>query len=136
MPKLEIYTGGEGGHYADRMKGHHVTEPEEIFIETLDGGMESGQPSIAIMMLNHTGRDGVVGQTSARLFVMVAEAVKARYPGLIGGVVASADLASGKATLTVSGETVCTRCSERIPDSFKFCSHCGHRLPLKNQPGA
>jgi hypothetical protein len=126
---LEIYIGGEGGHYADRMRRCKPPwEPEEILIETLDRGMQSGAPSVAIIMLNYVTREALVGQTSARLFLLAAEAIKAKYGDLVGALVVSADLASGTAELTVSAETMCSHCQKRIPGSFRYCSNCGTKL--------
>jgi len=129
MPQLQVNIEGKGGAYARRLAGRATLEANEILLETLDGGMQGGAPSVGIMLLiNEEPGIAVLGQTSARLFVMAAEAIKAKYGELVGGVVASADPATGIAHVTVSGETVCTRCSKRIPDSFTFCSYCGHRL--------
>ena len=53
----------------------------EIQVVALEGGMESGRPSIALRLDLPDGKS-VIAETSARLFVSAARAIAARYPDL------------------------------------------------------
>lgn len=65
----------------------HLGNGSSIRIAVLERGMSSGLPSLAIG-IDLRGFDGRTGdalliETSARLFVTVAEAIKAKFPGLM-----------------------------------------------------
>lgn len=78
MPRLDIIFKGDGA-FADVPpdKLAHTTEP--IRITALEGGMQSGRPSIAIGMFLPHGGGCVIGETSLALFLSAADAFKARY---------------------------------------------------------
>lgn len=78
MPRLDIVFDGDGA-FADVAPAQlgHTTEP--IRVVALEGGMESGKPSVCIgMFLPHDG-GCVVGETSLALFLTAADALKARF---------------------------------------------------------
>ena len=84
MPQLDIRLDGDEA-FADppglqdrpRMKG------ELLRIATLDGGMESGRPSVALAILTEEG-EIVFAETSVRLFQMAAAAITGKYGNLTG----------------------------------------------------
>jgi hypothetical protein len=55
-----------------------------IEVTTLEEGMKSGRPSVAIRLTLPDGR-AVIAETSARLFCSAARAIMARYPDLFKG---------------------------------------------------
>jgi hypothetical protein len=57
---------------------------EGIKLGVLDGGMASGQPSVALRCDLEDGRTVII-QTSARLFCSAARAIATRYPKLFEG---------------------------------------------------
>jgi hypothetical protein len=145
MPKLEINVEGKGGAYADRLRGRRTIDVEalggELLLEVLDVGMQSGAPSVGIVVLvdNYympSSREGptaqglaVVAQTSLKLFQIAAATTLAKYGDLTGGgLIGAFDPGNKKAELTVSEETRCTNCQKRIPSSCRFCFHCGAKL--------
>lgn len=61
---------------ADKPNVHHVTEP--IGITGLVGGMTSGAPSVALRIDLSNG-DTVIAETSLKLLLTAADALKAKY---------------------------------------------------------
>ena len=55
-----------------------------VRVAVLDGGMESGLPSIALR-IDLPGGQSVIAETTARLFCTAARAIMARYPDLFDG---------------------------------------------------
>lgn len=55
----------------------HTTEP--IRIGGLEGGMQSGKPSVAIAAILPNGGGCVLAETSLALFLSAADALRARY---------------------------------------------------------
>lgn len=55
-----------------------------IQIAALDGGMESGRPSVTIRVDTPDGKY-VLAETSARLFCTAAKMIMAKYPDLFKG---------------------------------------------------
>lgn len=53
-------------------------------VAVLEGGMESGKPSIALRIDLPDGKS-VIAETSARLFCTAARTIMARYPDLFDG---------------------------------------------------
>jgi len=85
MPKLVINVEGKGGAYADRLRGREVIDVEdlggELLLETLDGGMQSGAPSVVFLLLvdvptvaayRKPQRLAIIAQTSLKLFQVAA----------------------------------------------------------------
>jgi hypothetical protein len=70
-----------------RRKLIHITDQPGIAIQVavIEGGLESGLPSIAIRIDLPDGRTSVVAETTARLFCMAARIVMAKYPDLFEG---------------------------------------------------
>lgn len=57
-------------------------ESTPITVTTLEGGMSSGLPSVGLIFDLPDGRK-VLAQTSVRLFLSAARAIKARYGDLL-----------------------------------------------------
>jgi hypothetical protein len=142
MPKLEINVEGKGGAYADRLRGREVIDVKEsnggeLLFEVLDGGMQSGAPSVAIMVLvdvptvsayRKTQRLAVIAQTSLRLFQIAAATTLAKYGDVTGSAAMGAFTPGGSAEMTFSEEAQCPACGKRIPSSCRFCFNCGSKL--------
>lgn len=131
MPEMRVYTGGSGGHYADilnraRRQGKFVELEKPILIETLDHGMQSGAPSVA-MVLELPGGGVVLAETSLKLFQFAAYATMAKYGDVTGGAL-SGKIDRGEARLEFSGIEKCPSCHTEIPGSCKFCMECGQKL--------
>jgi hypothetical protein len=82
MPQLDIILEGDGA-FADvpKEKLAHTTEPMRI-TALADGMISEGgrrYPSVAIGMFLPHGGGCVVGETSLKLFLTAADALKARY---------------------------------------------------------
>lgn len=60
---------------------HLANDAPPMHVAVLDMGMDSGRPSVALRIDLPDGKT-VVAETSARLFVSAALAIKAKYPGL------------------------------------------------------
>ncbi len=75
MPILSIVMNAEG-IAEGRMPDHHVTTP--IKIGVLEGGMESGKPSVAMLLTLENG-ETVLFETSLLLFQRAARAFAAKY---------------------------------------------------------
>lgn len=55
-----------------------------IQVTTLEGGLASGRPSVALRF-ELPGGETVIAETTARLFCTTAKAIMARYPDLFVG---------------------------------------------------
>jgi hypothetical protein len=149
MPNLIVNVEGKGGAFSDRIAGRQVVDVDalagELMIETLDGGMQSGKPSVAIIVLvdvagrivgsreTGVGRDGVhklaiIAQTSVKLFQVAAAAMLAKYGDMTQGGLTGAFSPGGKAELYMSEETSCPKCNKRIPSHCRYCFNCGAKL--------
>ena len=141
MPKLVINVEGKGGAYADRLrKCEQILDVEEaggeLYLEVLDGGMQSGEPSISFIIIAEIPlrvgkllRLGVIAQTSLKLFQVAAAATLAKYGDRTGGgFIGAFDQGGKKAELTLSEETQCPACRKRIPSSCRYCFNCGAKL--------
>jgi hypothetical protein len=77
MPVLKILMNAEGmNKELDPEKIIHLKTP--ITVGALEGGMESGKPSIAFMFDLPDGRT-VIAETSLQLFVTAARAFTAKF---------------------------------------------------------
>lgn len=78
MPRMDIILDGDGA-FADvpPEKFAHTTEPIRVAI--LNGGMQSGKPSVAIGVFLPNNGGCVMAETSLALFLSAADAFKARY---------------------------------------------------------
>lgn len=78
MPSIHLIMQDVGA-FADvpAEKRAHTTEPMRI--TALEGGMQSGKPSVVIGMFLPHGGGCVIGETSLALFLSAADALKARY---------------------------------------------------------
>ena len=78
MPRLDIILEGDGAFKdVDPKKLAHTTEP--IRIAALEGGMESGKPSLVIGCFLPNNGGCVIAETSLALFLSAADAFKARF---------------------------------------------------------
>jgi hypothetical protein len=128
--KLEVNVEGRGGAFADRLRGCRIVDAKdgEMLIEVVDNGMQSGAPSVAIMML--TGGQAVIAQTSLKLFQVAAAATLEKYGDLTGGALTGfLDTASGTADIQFSEAVKCLHCGREIPGDYTYCPHCGTILP-------
>lgn len=82
MPSMNIITDGDNAWPDLREKPFHQGEIEAVAF--LDGGMASGQPSVAVRIRLANG-ECVIAQTSGRLFSMAGRALNAKYPKLHDG---------------------------------------------------
>lgn len=131
MPQLNINVEGEGGAYEEVFAGRRrIDLPDNIpiRIETLDGGMQGGKPSVGIIIELPAERAVVLAQTSVKLFQMAAFAMLSKYGDMTNGAVLGSFVAGGTAELTLSDAVNCTKCTRKIPSSCKFCPECGARL--------
>lgn len=78
MPSIDLILHGDGA-FADvpPEKLAHTTEP--LRISALEGGMESGKPSVVIGSFLPNGGGCVIAETSLALFLTAADALKARF---------------------------------------------------------
>jgi hypothetical protein len=105
----------------------------ELLLEVLDHGMESGAPSVTIMVLVDVPglpvrRLAVAAQTSLKLFQVAAATTLAKYGDLTHGALLGAFTPGGNAELTLSEEVQCPACRKRIPSSCRYCFNCGAKL--------
>lgn len=86
MLQLNVTLGGDGAwpDLAGKEIIHIANDAPPIRVATLDHGVSSGLPSVAIRFDLPDGRT-VVAETSARLFCSAALAIMARYPTLMQG---------------------------------------------------
>ena len=76
MPALHIILDGDGSfEHLREKKQHHV---QEFSITALEGGMQSGNPSVAVV-IELDDDSYVMAETSMKLFLAAADALKARY---------------------------------------------------------
>jgi hypothetical protein len=88
MPEMNISIIGIGGEFADIFAKYRTVElPHDIPIrvETLDGGMQGGKPSVGFIIELPDENIVVLAQTSVRLFQMAAWATFAKYGDLTEG---------------------------------------------------
>jgi hypothetical protein len=93
---------------------------------TLDHGMASGRPSVAVFVdFFRLGRkETVVAQTSVKLFQLAAAAMLGKYGDQTGTAFAS-HFSQDTAKITFSEEIKCHECGAGIPSHFKHCHECG-----------
>lgn len=60
---------------------HLANDAPPLQVATLDGGLASGRPSVAIRIDLPDGKT-IVAETTARLFCSAAKAIQAKYPDL------------------------------------------------------
>lgn len=86
MPSLNIVLNGDDA-WPDLkekdLKGDLLWLKEDFAVTCLSGGMTSGRPSVAIRIDLPDGRT-VVQETSLRLFLMAADAFRAKYGEQLG----------------------------------------------------
>lgn len=131
MPALDLKLDGIGGSYADVFQRYptvHMREDIPIRMETLDHGMTSGKPSVAIILELPQVRGVVLARTSVRLFQMAAFGMLSRYGDLTDGAVMGQFTVGGTANLTLSDAVDCPKCTRSIPSSCHFCPECGAKL--------
>lgn len=63
---------------------HIANDAPPIQVAVLEGGLQSGRPSVALRIDLPDGRT-VVAETTARLFCSAAKAIMAKYPDLFEG---------------------------------------------------
>ena len=78
MPSIDIILDGEGA-FNDVPPEKFAHTQEEIRIAGLERGMTSGKPSVAIGVFLPHGGGCVLAETSLALFLMAADALKARF---------------------------------------------------------
>lgn len=76
MPEMKIHLSGDGA-WPD-MASKEIIQVENLEVAALEGGMQSGQPSVAFRIDLPDGRV-VFAETSMRLFLGAADAFRARY---------------------------------------------------------
>ena len=78
MAQLDLILNGDGA-FADvpRERLAHTTEP--IRVAALEGGMQSGRPSVAIGVFLPNNGGCVIAETSLALFLTAADGLKARF---------------------------------------------------------
>lgn len=83
MQELVIILEGDNAwpDLEDKQVIHLGNNAPAIQVAVLDGGMTSGRPSVAIR-LDLSPDQAVLAETSARLFVLAAHAIEAKYPNL------------------------------------------------------
>lgn len=82
MLKMNINLEGDGAlKGTPRSKVIHLTNA--ITVATLDGGMESGRPSVAFIFELPDGRK-VFAETSAVLFINAANVIQEKYKDKLG----------------------------------------------------
>ena len=84
MLQLTVNLEGDGA-WPDLIEKEfiHAREGSSIQVAPLDGGMASGLPSVTIRIDLSDGKV-LVAETSARLFVMAADIIAAKYPKVRG----------------------------------------------------
>lgn len=141
MPEMVINVVGTGGAYADVFQRRTLVEmPQEIPIrvETLDGGIQGGKPSIAFVielppsaLPSQIFRTGItiLAQTSVKLFQLAAAATLGKYGDQTQGALRGIwDPLQGKAELHLSAAMPCPGCHREIASSCKYCPECGAKL--------
>lgn len=84
MPVLILNMNGDGAFpdLAGKPFVHLANDAKPITVAVLSDGMTSGRPSIAMRFELPDGQT-VVAETSARLFVLAARAIMAKYPDVL-----------------------------------------------------
>jgi hypothetical protein len=77
---LDLHLNGDGAfpELADGRKVHHLGNGAKIAVASLEGGMQSGMPSVCFKFDLEDG-SSVLAETSWRLFWAVAVAFRAKY---------------------------------------------------------
>lgn len=80
MPTINLRLEGDGAipEMADALKKGKVHNVESIVLSALEGGMQSGRPSVVIAIPLPDG-SWVHAQSSMRLFLACAKALEIRY---------------------------------------------------------
>lgn len=78
---LKLDGDGVWPELRDKRVIHLANDAPAIQVCTLEGGLASGRPSVAIRIDLPDGRT-VIAETTARLFVSAGRAIAARYPDL------------------------------------------------------
>ena len=65
-------------NYFEGQPPKRLVRPQEMIIGGLEGGMDTGRPSVTIMSVLDDGTV-VFGETSLRLFLMAADVLKAKF---------------------------------------------------------
>jgi len=132
MPTMEIQADGKCGHYGELLRRYprvlELRQDIPIRVETLEGGMQTGKPSIAFIIELPQIGEVVLAQTSVKLFQMCAFVTFANYGDQTEGAVLGTFMRGGTAKLTLSSAAECPACHRQIPSSCKFCPECGGRL--------
>ena len=132
MPNMEIKVEGTGGGYAHILRRYRryleVPENVPLRMETLDHGMQSGAPSIAIIIEIPSIGEVLIAQTSVKLFQLCAAVTLGKYGDQTEGAITGKFNMDGKADFTLSAVARCPGCSREIPGSCRFCPECGVRL--------
>ena len=83
MPLMEIHIDGAGGKYAHILGRYRrvleVPESVPLRLETLDHGMQSGAPSIALIIEVPTIQEVILALTSVKLFQRSAMDTLSKY---------------------------------------------------------
>lgn len=85
MPSIDLRLEGDGAipEMAEAIKKGKVHEAEHIVLSALEGGMQSGRPSVCIAIPLKDG-SWVYAQSSMRLFLACAKALETRYGDQVG----------------------------------------------------
>jgi hypothetical protein len=80
MPSIDLRLEGDGAipEMAEAIKKNRVHNAEHIVLSALEGGMQSGKPSVVIAIPLKDG-SWVHAQSSLRLFLACARALEIRY---------------------------------------------------------
>lgn len=129
MPGMRIVITGEGGAFKDEFRHHSAIISEaDVGLETLDQGMTSGAPSVALFVEIPEQAVVVVAQTSVKLFQMAAAAMYGKYGDLTeGAFTATFEPGKGKATFSMTEAKTCWCCDTVVPKT-KHCMECGAAL--------
>jgi len=96
-------------------------------IETLDGGLASGGPSVGLIIeLPPERRAAVLAQTSVKLFQLAAGTTHVRYGDMTGGGRVGL-ISENRAALTFSPAVGYPNCVREIPGSAALLSRVWHR---------
>lgn len=84
MIAMAVNLDGDGA-----LQGLRVTEADAVEVLVLDGGTDSGRPSVTLHLVLKGGvgetakqERHIIAQTSARLFCTAARMIMAKYPDL------------------------------------------------------
>jgi len=76
MPTLRIYLDGTAQF--QRLADRPCYRTDKLSVTALEGGMQSGDPSVAIIIEPPDG-PWILAETSLKLFLVAADALKAKY---------------------------------------------------------